>query len=116
VPETSLEPEGGDIFQKFLGHLARASVVVADITDFNPNVMYELGHVHATGRHPFLYNRGALGDDAADALPFYLKGQSVETANTSMPDDPIRLAGRLRAYLEYERSIAASDDRRRAPA
>src|SRR5262249_4849358 len=87
VVRIDLEPEGGDIFSKFLDHLARADVVVADVTDFNPNVMHEVGHVHAAGMQPFLYHRGSLGDDAADELPFYLKGHAVEAIDASVPTD-----------------------------
>lgn len=40
----------GSITQDILRLLLDADVVIADITNFNPNVMYELGVRHATGK------------------------------------------------------------------
>jgi hypothetical protein len=44
------EPLRGDIANKIITDLTNADVVVADLTDFNPNVLWELG-VRQSFRH-----------------------------------------------------------------
>lgn len=72
-PCHSLSPEAtpsSPIYESFIRSLESSACVVADISDVNPNVMYELGHVHARGLRPFLFSR--TGVPSGMALPFYL--------------------------------------------
>lgn len=79
IVRVDLEPEAGLIYRKFVSHLAGADVVLADLTGYNPNVMYELGHVHANGGTPFLYQRSVRHEDLDDSsIPFDLKGHAIE--------------------------------------
>lgn len=61
IHEAKLRPEraddvfrAGSILQEIVGSLSRAVVVLADITDNNRNVHYELGLAHALGKPTIL--------------------------------------------------------------
>lgn len=99
VDRVDLEPEGGEIYDKFTRSLAAADVVLVDITGFNRNVMYELGHVHAKGVSPLLYQRVAIDVDPAE-IPFYLKPHAIVTfesgAGPTLVED---FQARLRKYV-----------------
>lgn len=47
---TPYEQFGGNIINDVISAIDRADIVVADLTDSNPNVFYELGITHALGR------------------------------------------------------------------
>jgi hypothetical protein len=66
----------GHIPQMFLERLDRADAVVADVSDANPNVMYEIGHVHGRKTTPYLYSRGA-GEHPSFEPPFYFRPESI---------------------------------------
>jgi hypothetical protein len=55
------------ILQRIINQIAKADVVVADMTGRNPNVFYEVGYAHALGKIVLL-----LTQDALD-IPFDLK-------------------------------------------
>lgn len=61
----------GEVFPQVIGHLQRAAVVVADLTDRNPNVYYELALCHASSR-PVV----ALLE-AGQQLPFNIHGTAT---------------------------------------
>jgi hypothetical protein len=52
---------------------------MVDVTGLNPNVMYELGHVHAREINPFLIYRRPQAEIDADELPFYLRREKLIT-------------------------------------
>lgn len=54
VQRTIDNPEAGQISSRIKRDLDSAAVVIADLTADNPNVYYELGYRHATGR-PFIH-------------------------------------------------------------
>lgn len=57
----------GSIVQRIYNQIARADVIVADMTGRNPNVFYEVGYAHALGRPVIL-----LAQSSED-IPFDLK-------------------------------------------
>jgi len=63
----------GNIPSLFLSSLERARAVVIDLTGWNPNVMYELGQVHARGISPFLLVRHPTIKRTLPDMPFYLR-------------------------------------------
>jgi hypothetical protein len=85
-------PDGGPIYESFLRSLSTCACVVADITELNPNVLYELGHVHARRLRNFVFARTKL---AESALPFYLKPHYIKTMDG------------LSEFLEYARASAS---------
>jgi hypothetical protein len=67
----------GNIPSLFLSSLERARAVFIDLTGWNPNVMYELGQVHARGIAPFLIVREQQTRKALHDMPFYLRQEKV---------------------------------------
>lgn len=61
----------GDIFPHILDSIARARLVIANITGRNPNVLYELGITHALDKNVILVSKHA------DELPFDLRSKQI---------------------------------------
>lgn len=59
--------ETRSIMQIICEQIGRADLLVADLTDRNPNVFYELGYAHALGKNTILVTR------RADDVPFDLR-------------------------------------------
>ena len=55
------------ILQRVYNQIAKADVIVADMTGRNPNVFYETGYAHALGKHVILLTKNT------DDIPFDLK-------------------------------------------
>jgi hypothetical protein len=71
----------GNIPQLFKTGLETSRAVIIDITGFNPNVMYELGHVHAKNITPLIILRtGKSRRTSVEDLPFYLRQEMIVTA------------------------------------
>lgn len=67
--------DAGDITGLFLSRLADCHAIIVDITGLNPNVMYELGHIHHDGRvSPVIVTHD---DIEHEKLPFYLRQHQV---------------------------------------
>lgn len=73
----------GNIPALFLAAIERARAVIIDLTGMNPNVMYELGQVHARGINPVLIFRRRLSSSPDWKKPFYLRHEKL----TEKPDD-----------------------------
>jgi len=94
----------GNIPQAFLQHVECADAVVADITDTNPNVMYEIGHVHGRNAAPFLFWRRERKQPPPE-LPFYFKPETFRLVD---PADKQDCAGFGAAVREYLRKVVES--------
>ncbi|NEO42627.1 MAG: methyltransferase domain-containing protein, partial [Moorea sp. SIOASIH] len=57
----------GNIVAKILSEIERADLIVADMTNRNPNVFYEVGYAHAAGKRVIHITQ------SADDIPFDLK-------------------------------------------
>jgi len=55
------------ILDRIYNQIARADVIIADMTGRNPNVFYEVGYAHALGKPTILVT------NSADDIPFDLK-------------------------------------------
>jgi nucleoside 2-deoxyribosyltransferase len=77
----------GPVMEDVTHSIREASVVVADITDTNPNVMYELGYAHALGKATILLCCTADKQDWADTLPFDVRGMRVIPVSAWRLDD-----------------------------
>jgi hypothetical protein len=65
----------GNITEAFLAGLADSHAILVDITALNPNVMYELGHIHQrAGVRPVIVTRDHT---PPEQRPFYLRGHTV---------------------------------------
>jgi hypothetical protein len=89
----------GHIPQIFLEHLERADAVIADITDTNPNVMYEIGHVHGRRTAPFLFWRTAR-EEALPNAPFYFKPENFRLVDPADKQGRAGFGAALREYLQ----------------
>ncbi|WP_300683287.1 hypothetical protein [Nocardioides sp.] len=72
--------KAGAISRDIVERLATADLVVADLTDLNPNVFYELGIRHALRAHGTLIIRD---EDRTPDLPFDLASYRIHTYGTS---------------------------------
>lgn len=88
----------GHIPQIFLEHLERTDAVVADITNTNPNVMYEIGHVHGRRTAPFLFWRIARDESLPD-VPFYFRPENFRLVDPADEQDRAAFGAALREYL-----------------
>jgi hypothetical protein len=61
--------EPGRITEQIIASIQQADALVADITDLNPNVMYELGYAHALGR-PVVILTQNVGEAPFDLLDY----------------------------------------------
>ncbi|MGO9097338.1 MAG: sensor histidine kinase [Bryobacteraceae bacterium] len=84
----------GSLREALLGELARADCVVADLTDRNSNVFYELGLAQAMGKGLFLL----VESSAVETVPFDFRGTQL-LAYERTPDGLSELAGRLTGSL-----------------
>ncbi|WP_404390414.1 hypothetical protein [Humibacillus xanthopallidus] len=76
-----LKDEGGSelIHSLFYDTIARrATAVIADITDLNENVIYEIGYAHGRGARPLLFSLRSL---SPDSLPLYLRTLRFHTVS-----------------------------------
>ena len=72
----------GNIPDLFRASLEKSRAVVVDITGYNVNVMYELGHVHAKNITPLIILRTGNGQKTdISGLPFYLRQEMIVTVN-----------------------------------
>lgn len=68
----------GSILEDIIRSIRESDYIIADLTEHNPNVYYELGYAHALEKTVILITRGL------DTLPFDLKHQRVvEYADTA---------------------------------
>ena len=85
--------DAGSITELFLRRLADCHAIVVDITGLNPNVMYELGHIHQQAKlDPVIVTRDRL---QPDELPFYLRQHQVIVVE----DDPKIASQRIERQL-----------------
>ena len=85
-------PGSTTINQNFSEALDYCRAVVADITQPNLSVMYEIGYAHAKGISPFLFCRRPI---SPEALPVY-----VAARNVTVVQDNDDLSEKILAYLQ----------------
>lgn len=87
------DEDAGNITDLFLSRLADCHAIVVDITGLNPNVMYELGHIHHSAVvSPVIVTRDKV---KAEELPFYLRQHQVIVVE----DDAQKVNQRLERQL-----------------
>jgi hypothetical protein len=93
----------GHIPSHFVAHVRNASEVIVDITGTNPNVMYELGHVHHHGVvEPLILKRKEGG---TEEIPFYLQNHTVIYYTD---DDHSRVRSSIMEHLTSRRREAVA--------
>lgn len=91
-------PGSAPIRTSFVDAVDRACAVVADVTDVNPNVMYEIGYALAKGLRPLFYCRDSM---VVERLPVYLRDLNISVISSN--ED---LALRIKRHLAEVRSEA----------
>jgi hypothetical protein len=85
--------DAGNITELFLSRISDCQAIVADITGLNPNVMYELGHIHHHGVvSPIIITRDRI---KPDELPFYLRQHQVIVVEDDAQDVTQRIERQL---------------------
>ena len=67
----------GSVLQEVYSRIAKADVIIADISQANPNVWYELGYAHALGKHTLILAENSVDvpvDMAAHRVIFSGRG------------------------------------------
>lgn len=83
----------GSILAHIYNQIAKADLIVADMTKRNPNVFYEVGYAHALGKHVLL-----ITQEVAD-IPFDLKHYHHVEYRGDIPLLKKELTKRVRWYL-----------------
>jgi hypothetical protein len=82
------------ILDRIYNQIAKADLVVADMTDRNPNVFYEVGYAHALGKLTILLTKNA------DDIPFDLKHFPHIVYGTKISVLKEELEKRVRYFVE----------------
>lgn len=89
-------------------NIKRAAVCLADISEDNPNVWYELGFAYAAGR-PVVMACSDQRGRTAKPFPFDIQHRAIVTYKTEAPQDfqvfQQRLADKLKAMLEQGETL-----------
>lgn len=86
------------ILQRIYNQIAKADVVVADMSGKNPNVFYEVGYAHALGKDVILLTQ------KAEDIPFDLKHHHHVVYGDSVADLLEKLVPRLRWSVNRRQS------------
>jgi hypothetical protein len=79
-------PRSGAIYRSFADAVQTSLAVIADVTDLNHSVMYEIGFAHGRCVEPLLYTREA---NRLEHLPAYFKTLNVRLQSKETPLDVI---------------------------
>jgi hypothetical protein len=92
----------GNILERVFNQIAKADLVIADMSERNPNVFYEVGYAHALGKTTLLLTR-----DAAD-IPFDLQQFPHIVYANSLTKLKSELERSVRWHLENPRGTATA--------
>lgn len=87
----------GSVVEQIWEQIAKSTVLLADLTDKNPNVFYELGLAHAA-RRPVVFTTANVED-----VPFDLRHLRVIPYETREPDWAEKLTRDVTSYLKNAR-------------
>ncbi|MHC4478370.1 MAG: hypothetical protein ACYTEL_22250 [Planctomycetota bacterium] len=89
------------ILQRVYNQIAKADIIIADMTGRNPNVFYETGYAHALGKHVILLTQ------KADDIPFDLKHYPHIVYGGQITELIPKLQKRVRWAIEHPTGAAA---------
>ncbi len=93
----------GSIFERIRNQIAKADVIVADMTGQNPNVFYEVGYAHALNKRVVLVTKNSSD------IPFDLKHYPHIIHDGSITTLKDNLTEKLRWALSQPSSAARKD-------
>jgi len=85
---------GGSILERIYNQISKSDLVIADLSERNPNVFYEVGYAHAIGKSTILLTR------KAEDIPFDLKHFPHIIYGDSLATLRERLEGTVRWHLQ----------------
>ncbi|MBC7826324.1 MAG: hypothetical protein H7122_01160 [Chitinophagaceae bacterium] len=97
------EANEGNILKIYGERLQDSDIILADITEANPNVMYELGMAHAQNFRTILFSRKKLEQDSRLQIPFYLTMDSIENSDATTEVGRKYLTERIKVHLAKKR-------------
>ena len=100
------EANEGNILKIYRDRLQDSDIVLVDITEANPNVMYELGMAHSQNYSTILFSRRKLDENSRLQIPFYLTMDSIENSDTTTEEGQRYLAERIKVHLAKRRGLA----------
>ena len=83
----------GSILERVFNQISKADIIVADMSERNPNVFYEVGYAHALGKPTILLTR------SADDIPFDLKHYPHIVYNDRLTDLKRDLEARVQWHI-----------------
>jgi hypothetical protein len=86
------------IYASFFEAVSYSTAIIADISNLNENVMYEVGYAHGHGLQPLLFT---LEASRIQSLPIYLRTLNVHTVTAE--DLPVLIRSHLKAVKEMRR-------------
>lgn len=99
------EANEGNILKIYSERLQDSDIILVDITEANPNVMYELGMAHAQNFRTILFSRKKLDESSRVEIPFYLTMDSIESSNAGSEEGRKYLAERIKTHLAKRRGM-----------
>jgi hypothetical protein len=75
-------PTSEAIYRSFADAMQSSSAVIADVTELNQNVMYEIGYAHGRGLTPLIYTRDPA---RLEDLPVYFRTLNVRLGTDETP-------------------------------
>lgn len=99
------EANEGNILKIYGERLQDSDVILADITEANPNVMYELGMAHAQNFRTILFSRKKLDNSSQMQIPFYLTMDSIENSDATTEEGRDYLIERIKVHLTKNKGM-----------
>src|SRR5438034_5697892 len=93
------------ILERIYNQIAKADLLIADMSGRNPNVFYEVGYAHALGRRVILLTQ------KTEDIPFDLKHYPHIVYGGKITELKQELEKRVRWAFEHPREFQASTDR-----
>src|SRR5215204_1762294 len=97
------EANEGNILKVYGDRLQDSDIILVDITEANPNVMYELGMAHAQNFRTILFSRKKLDEIFRLQIPFYLSMDSIENSDADTEEGRAYLRERIKVHLAKKR-------------
>ncbi|MBY8963021.1 nucleoside 2-deoxyribosyltransferase [Flavobacterium sp. D11R37] len=86
------------ILERIYNQIAKADLIIADLTDKNPNVFYEVGYAHALGKKTILLTQNS------DDIPFDLKHYPHIIYNNKITQLKDELTKKVKWFIENSSS------------
>ena len=94
----------GSILDRVYNQISKADIIIADMSERNPNVFYEVGYAHALGKPTILLTK------TTEDIPFDLRNYPHIVYNSRLADLKKGLESRVRWHIEHPSRNDATKD------